>query len=280
MAVRRAASGRRSVALEVEVQGTPAQVWEAIATGPGISSWFVRTEVEAREGGAMVFDFGPGLQSPATVTRWEPPALFGYEEREWLPGAPPVATEITVEVCAGGTCVVRFVHSLFASEDSWDDQLGSFESGWPLFFEILQARLSRFAGQPCAAVRVNRSIDMPVDDAWAALAPGLGLAGASAGDRVQSRDGAPAFAGTVRHIGGRKHHEALVDLEAPAPGLGLIQIYRWADQGSVSIALYLFGQQAAATEREERVWQPWCDRMLRPPPQLAQPVSRSASGSR
>jgi hypothetical protein len=179
-------------------------------------------------------------------------------------GAPPVATEVTVEARAGGTCVVRLVHSLFASEDSWDDQLGSFESGWPPFFEILQARLSRFAGQPFAAVRVLRNIDVPVDDVWAALSPGLGLAGAGAGDRVQSRDGAPPLAGAVRRIGGRKHHEALVDLEAPAPGFALLHVYRWADKGSVSIALYLFGQQAAAVaEREEEVWRRWCEGMLR-----------------
>jgi hypothetical protein len=30
------ASGRRSVQVEVEVPGTPEEVWQAIATGPGI----------------------------------------------------------------------------------------------------------------------------------------------------------------------------------------------------------------------------------------------------
>ncbi len=41
MSVKKEASGRRSVQVEVEVPGTPEEV-EAIATGPGISSWFVR----------------------------------------------------------------------------------------------------------------------------------------------------------------------------------------------------------------------------------------------
>jgi len=40
MSVKIEASGRRSVQVEVEVPGTPEQVWQAIATGPGISSWF------------------------------------------------------------------------------------------------------------------------------------------------------------------------------------------------------------------------------------------------
>ena len=39
---------RREILLEVEVPGTPEQVWDAIATGPGIDSWFMgTTEVDA-----------------------------------------------------------------------------------------------------------------------------------------------------------------------------------------------------------------------------------------
>ena len=41
MPVKKDESGRRSVQAEVEVPGTPEEVWEAIATGPGITSWFV-----------------------------------------------------------------------------------------------------------------------------------------------------------------------------------------------------------------------------------------------
>jgi uncharacterized protein YndB with AHSA1/START domain len=263
MAVKREASGRRSVEMTLEVQGTPEQVWEAMATGPGISSWFVRTEVEPREGGAMLFDFGPGLQSQAVVTKWDAPRVFAYEEREWLPGAPPVATEITVEGRTGGTCVVRMVHSLFASEDTWDDQLGSFEKGWPVFFAVLKLRLSRYAGEPSAAVHVTRRLDGAEADAWQAIGGDLGLLEASAGQRVESRDGAPVFAGTVRHVIADRHYEGFVDLERPAPGVALVQIYKWAGTGSVSIALYLFGADASeVAAREEPVWQRWCDAAL------------------
>jgi hypothetical protein len=38
MSVQQDADGHRSVQAEVEVVGTPEQVWQAIATGPGISS--------------------------------------------------------------------------------------------------------------------------------------------------------------------------------------------------------------------------------------------------
>ena len=36
--------GRWSISLEVEVPATPQEVREAIATGPGISAWFVPSE--------------------------------------------------------------------------------------------------------------------------------------------------------------------------------------------------------------------------------------------
>jgi uncharacterized protein YndB with AHSA1/START domain len=248
--------GRRYVELELDVHGTPEEVWEAIATGPGISSWFTPTTVEERVGGKMQFDLGPDLQAPATVTRWEPPSLFAYEERDWMPGAPPLATEITVLAQAGGTCRVRLVHSLFASDTSWDDQLDSFESGWPSFFEILQARMARFRGEPAAVVRVIRSIDISETEAWQALTRALGMK--NAGERLSPEPGVPLISGTVRRIGVRKHPEAVVDLDQPAPGIAIMSAYRWAEQGSVSMSLYLFGRHAAAVaERERPRWQEW-----------------------
>ena len=92
MSVQYDADGRRSVQAEVEVPGTPEQVWQAIATGPGISSWFVPSEVDERVGGKAVSNFGPGMESVGTITAWEPPRRFivdtpAYGEEE--PALPP-----------------------------------------------------------------------------------------------------------------------------------------------------------------------------------------------
>ena len=67
---------RRSIELEVDVVGTPEEVWRAIATGPGISSWYVPHEVEEREGGAATASFGPGpeMQVTGRVVRLGPAA--------------------------------------------------------------------------------------------------------------------------------------------------------------------------------------------------------------
>ena len=38
--------GIRAIDLDIEVPGTPEEVWEAVASGPGITAWFVPAKVE------------------------------------------------------------------------------------------------------------------------------------------------------------------------------------------------------------------------------------------
>jgi uncharacterized protein YndB with AHSA1/START domain len=155
MSIKKEANGRRSVQVEVEVPGTPDEVWQAIATGPGVSGWFVPTRVEADAQGVptrMIMDFGPGMgESAATVTAWEPPHRFAAES-SWG-NSPMIATEWTVEAKSGGTCIVRVVHSLFADNDDWDNQLIGTESGWPSYFRVLKIYLTHFRGQPSALIQ-------------------------------------------------------------------------------------------------------------------------------
>jgi len=105
MSVKKEASGRRWVQVEVEVPGTPEEVWQAIATGPGISSWFVPTEFEEKDGKpvAVKMNFGPGMESRATITAWDPPRMFTGQGEGWG-GSPPIATECSVDARAGGVC--------------------------------------------------------------------------------------------------------------------------------------------------------------------------------
>ena len=261
MSVKTDPSGRRTVELSVEVPGTPEQVWRAIATAEGISSWFMPTDVEEREGGALTFHIAAGTDSTGQVTAWEPPRRFAYEERDWGPGAPPLATEFTVEARAGGTCIVRLVHNLFASGDEWDDQLESFELGWPPYFEVLRLTLRYFAGQPGATIRVMGTSSASESDTWDSLTQALGLAGAVKGQRLATRASAvPRLEGVVESVHDGKRHEALMKLGTPAPGVGLVGVYTWGDRVHAMITLYLFGQEAAAiAQRDEPLWRAWVE---------------------
>src|ERR1700712_2010408 len=108
MSVKKEASGRRSVQVEVEVPGTPEEVWQAIATGPGISSWLMPAEFEVRDGKpvAVELNFGPERETTSAVTALDPPRMYATAADGWVPGSPPLASEWSVEARCGGVCVV------------------------------------------------------------------------------------------------------------------------------------------------------------------------------
>ncbi|HEX2285188.1 MAG TPA: SRPBCC domain-containing protein, partial [Mycobacterium sp.] len=231
-------SGRRWVEMEFLVPGTPEQVWHAIATGPGMTAWFTPTAVEEKVGGAITFDFGDEnrgeVTQSGTVTGWDPPTRFAYEEYGWSGEAPPVATEVTVTSHSGDRCVVRMVHSLFTAKDDWDDELESFEGGWPGFFEVLRVYLRNFAGKPAASVRVMAGYDGGQAQAWSKLSEALNLAGANVGDRRETPSDAPRLAGVVERVHQDAHsRELMLRLDEPATGVAVLGSFAMGDQTRV-----------------------------------------------
>ena len=251
-------NGRRSVRVEVEVPGSPEVVWQAIATGPGISSWFVPTKVEERVGGAVTADFGPGMESTSSITGWNPPRSFTAEGSGMSPDAPPMATEWTVEARSGGTCVVRVVHSWFASTDEWDGQFESVEQGWVGFFGLLRLKLQHFPGQPGAAFDVAGMGNGSESEAWAALTSPFGLTDAAEGQEARSGTDVPALSGKVEVA--RQGEEMSMILLVGEPGSGICQFFAVSMGGPiyVSIRFFLFGEGAAhAVAQAKPMWGRW-----------------------
>ena len=256
MSVRQDPSGRRWVQAEVEVPGTPEQVWQAIATGPGVSSWFVPTEKQ--EDGTVVAHFGPGMDAVATETAWDPPRRFAAEG-ELGPGAPKMATEWTVEAHSGSTCIVRVVHSVFTERDDWDGQLESIEGGWPDYFENLRLYLIHFNGQPCAPFQLMGMSGSPASEVWDVATGSLGLVAAQVGEHRQSPEGAPPLSGVVERIGTPGHPWALLlRLDGPAPGIAHMFAMGMGGMTLLVLRFYLFGEQASAVAAEQEPrWQAW-----------------------
>jgi uncharacterized protein YndB with AHSA1/START domain len=252
MPVKKDASGRRYVQAEVEVVGTPEEVWKAIATGPGISSWFVPTEFQTDQAGKpakVVSHFSPdgSMDSVATVTAWEPPRRFVADSPGERPNDPSVATEWTVEARSGGTCIVRVVHSWFADSEDWDREYEGHEQGWSAFFRILRLYLGSFQGQPCSAFQLMAFTPEPKSKAWEILMHPLGLRDPSEGQRVTSTAGAPRLSGVVERVGAPEYpEELLLRLDAPAPGIAHLFAMPMGGNTCVPVRLYLYGDQAAA----------------------------------
>lgn len=277
MPVKKDEQGRRYVEATVEVPGTPDEVWRAIATSSGISSWFVPTTSDERVGGRTVSSFGPGMDAVATIRTWDPPRSYSAESEE---GPGTVATEWHVEARAGGTCVVRVVHRWFADSDDWDGEFEGHAYGWAAsFFRLLRIYLSHFAGQECSAFDLAAFRREPVAETWGAFRRGLDVDPATR--RVASTSGTPELSGTVERqeitdpellsvrqrspqivaalegMNGEEP-ELLLRLDRPAPGVAHAFAMRMGDQTLLSLRFFLFGERGRAVAGGvQRAWSDW-----------------------
>jgi uncharacterized protein YndB with AHSA1/START domain len=259
MSVKKEPNGRRSVQVEVEVPGTPEEVWQAIATGPGISSWFVPAEFEMRDGKpvAAKLNFGPGMETSSPVTGWDPPRKWTAESAGWVPGSPPIADEWTVEARGGGICVVRIVHSLFASTDDWDNQLEGTESGWPAFLRTLRIYLTHFRGQRSATMKWMANVAGTEAEAWKTFTAALGVQGVNVGQRWAAPAGVPALSGVAEYVS-QSPYDVLLRVDKPGPGVAALGAFSMGGQSMVALGFYLYGDQAAGTVAHETpLWDAW-----------------------
>jgi uncharacterized protein YndB with AHSA1/START domain len=260
MSVKKEPSGRRSMVTEFEVPGTPEEVWQAVATGPGISSWFVPTEIEMRDGTpvAMKLNFGPGMEPRSALTAWDPPRMFVAQGESWG-GAPPIATEWSVEARAGGVCRVRIVQSLFASTDEWDTQLEGAKAAFAGFFRTLQLYLTHFRGQRSANMQLVTPASGTEAEAWETLTAALGVKGSSVAQRWTTPAGIPPLSGVVEYFTERPY-DALLRLDKPGPAVAALGVYTFpgGSQTMVAMGVYMYGDQAAEmVARATPVWEAW-----------------------
>lgn len=251
----------REIHAEIEVPGTPEEVWDAIATGPGITSWFMPAHVDERPGGDIVHGHGTEFSSTGKVTAWEPPHRFVYEEGDFPGSDPkqPIATEWLVEAKAGGTCVVRLVMSGFGPDDDFAKASESYSAGWRTALNDLRLYLTHFAGQTAAPIAVAGAAAGTRDEVWAQLTGALGVtADAAPGDRVTaSAGGWTSLSGTVQQA---EPGILTLLLDAPAPGLALIGAGGPGEAVFTFVRAHLFGNDAPAiAARDEPTWQAWLD---------------------
>ncbi|MFF5982826.1 SRPBCC domain-containing protein [Streptomyces olindensis] len=252
--------GRYRAVAEVEVPGTPEQVWEAIATGPGVEAWFVPAEVEPREGGRFVTHHGSFGASEGVVTAWEPPHRLVYEEPDWQgPGVPvpPWNTEVLVEAVSGDTCVVRLSSGFLSGGDDWRDDIdGTFE-GWTAALRNLRTYLTHFAGLPTTTLLVMHELPqgVPAPDVLAAA----GLSGVRPGQEAETAGTAPRLRGTVEAVSAKA--VALRTAE-PVGGIFELTTMEWGGTAAIVVGGHLYGPDAAKVrDREQPAWEAWAAKL-------------------
>lgn len=250
---------------EIEVPGTPEEVWQAIATGSGQAAWTFPADREPSEGGEdgeMIIHrepFAPAVT--VAVTSWDQPRAFGYAEP--VPGAPvPLATEILVEARAGGSCVVRVICGFADAGDEWEDLVDNAVEGWRMTLLVLRAYLRHFPACPARPLDLITMIDpapagrvAPADTLFTRL--GLAAEDRAAGRRFTTAADAPQLAGVVEYAG---DGYLLLRAELPYGALIAISCFRMDLQRPISINLMGRIYDVADDARLDEVrtgWQSW-----------------------
>ena len=246
----------RVIDLSIEVAGTPEEVWRAIATGPGISSWYVPHRVEERAGGAATASFGPGpeMQVDGRVAVWEPPLRIVFDDGQ---GAGGLAFEWLVEAGDSDSCVVRLISTGFGDGGEWDDQYDALQEGWKLFLLNLRLHLEHFRGQDAAAALPTGMWPVDPPTAWDRFTGALGVPSTLVvGDRLDLDGGDGArLAGTVVDVAERRL--ALL-LDEPAPGTAFMVAEGHGPGCGLSVWAYLYGDDRDTLAADVGAgWQRW-----------------------
>lgn len=233
---------------QVELPASPEEVWAAIATGPGLSSWLFPFEVEPGQGGALRLVV-QNYREESTITAWEP------GERLVVEGAPgedgtTMAYEYLIEGRDGGTTLLTFVHSGHLG-DGWGDEYEVMTShGWDQYLHTLDQYLRYFPGR--RAVYVLAEGPKGGEDIWPRFAEALGLSEM------------PQPGATVRLPHGE---EGVVDYVVPPAFYGFFlgvrtgdALYRFHGKpDGVDVENRLFAADADQKEAE-RYWTEWLGR--------------------
>jgi uncharacterized protein YndB with AHSA1/START domain len=238
---------------EIAVDATPEQVWAAIATGPGIDSWFMgRTEIEPREGGTARMSVGDLFTSESTVSVWDPPNRFEYRSTPGEDGS-FMAFEFLIEGRQGGSTVVRLVQSGVIGGDDWEAEYDALRKGWPMYLRTLAQYLTWFPGRTATPISAQGPQQADQDQVWEALKRGLGLTGTvSEGDTVRfTLDDSTPVQGVVDSV----LYPSFLGVRT-SDGL-----YRFVGRGgAVGVGHHVFAD--VDQQETERAWQAWLTRLF------------------
>ncbi|MEU7884396.1 SRPBCC domain-containing protein [Microbispora bryophytorum] len=241
---------------EVELDATPEQVWEAIATGPGVDSWFMgRTEIEPAEGGRGRFTMF-GNSEGTTVTGYEPGKRFAFRG-DGNPDGTFMAMEYLIEGRDHGSTVLRLVQHGFLG-DGWETEFEAMGVGWDMYLHKLVQYLTYFRGRPATVVSAVRPQAAESAPAWAAIKDALGLPDTvRLGDPVRlAVDGLPPEEGVVDYTG----FPAFLGLRT-ADGLYRF-IHSGPKRGNVVVLGHHVFAEDADQEHVEAAWRSWLSRLF------------------
>jgi hypothetical protein len=171
------------IEIEIPLEATPDEVWEAISTVEGMTAWFFPMEVAPDEN---------GMSPNGRVTSWEP-------GRGYTVVAGPNTFEYLIEARDGGSAVLRFSQTGFSGDD-WEAEYEATARGWGLYFHTLARYLSIFKADPATYILAEGPDASKTAEAWQGLLSELGAS--VVGDKVElTVPGLDPIVGKVDYLG-------------------------------------------------------------------------------
>ncbi len=237
---------------EISLAAPPEQVWEAIATGQGLNSWFMGSanEVEPGQGGTMLLAFDDAEPQPAAITAWDPPRRLAYRGAT-SPDGVFHAFEYLIEA-RGGTTTVRLVHSGVLGDD-WEGEYDALNEGDFMYLHKLAQYVLHFAGRPVIYVQAFLPTEADNETVLASFRSALGL-----GDSVTEGDKARVEPAGLAAVDG------VVDFVSPSI-IGVRTddgLYRFLHaMGTVFLGHHIYRDDV---DRDEvrRAWTTWLEQLF------------------
>jgi uncharacterized protein YndB with AHSA1/START domain len=136
----------RSLEKELFIKATPERVFQALTTKDDLERWFlVKAEVDLRPGGAIRFEWGPGVFNVGKILVLEPPHRLSYSWEALEPSPTTITFELTAE--NDGTRL-HLIHTGIGEGEDWDSYYTSVNGGWNAHLTNLTAWLETGICEP------------------------------------------------------------------------------------------------------------------------------------
>ena len=213
---------------ELELAGTPDDVWHAVATEEGNAAWLF-----------------PGLTGRDQASVWEPPRRLVL--RMEGPDGWFNQIEDVIEARDGSTTVLRYVHSGIFEED-WENQYDAAGQHTDFYLHTLGQYLRHFNGRAATYIGGESPDGIPAGSGFAGVKQALGVGdGASVGDRV--RFGPDGLEGELNYV-----HPHFLGIRTADGLYCFFGRDAWGMQTGMTAHLFAGGVDKEATER---AWSEW-----------------------
>lgn len=129
----------RSLEKELFIKATPQRVFQALTEKEDLERWFlVKADLDLRPGGAIRFEWGPGMVEVGKILVLEPPHRLSYSWEAFEAGPTTITFELAAE--NDGTRL-HLIHSGIGQGEDWDNYYSSVSSGWNAHFKDLTSWL-------------------------------------------------------------------------------------------------------------------------------------------